>query len=98
MDLHASTLYAGITPSRCSTTSLPAAPPGPAPQEAASKAQVAAYEAINDLVRSSARDTLEFVATLLQVREGPSWGCSGPAQRCLATPAGPQRAPCLPNV
>ncbi|EFJ44948.1 hypothetical protein VOLCADRAFT_82561 [Volvox carteri f. nagariensis] len=38
-----------------------------APCENSGKAQVAAYEAINDLVRSSARDTLEFVGTLLQV-------------------------------
>ncbi|GLI60678.1 hypothetical protein VaNZ11_002880 [Volvox africanus] len=36
------------------------------PREGA-KAQIAAFEAINDLVRSSARDTLEFVGTLLQV-------------------------------
>ncbi|KXZ55363.1 hypothetical protein GPECTOR_3g492 [Gonium pectorale] len=35
--------------------------------ESSGKAQVAAYEAINDLVRSSARDTLEFVGTLLTV-------------------------------
>ncbi|KAG2492867.1 hypothetical protein HYH03_008782 [Edaphochlamys debaryana] len=36
-------------------------------QENSSKAQVAAYEAINDLIRASARDTLEFVSTLLTV-------------------------------
>ncbi|GLC59478.1 hypothetical protein PLESTB_001491700 [Pleodorina starrii] len=35
------------------------------PCENSGKAQVAAYEAINDLVRSSARDTLEFVGTML---------------------------------
>ncbi|KAG2444792.1 hypothetical protein HXX76_001535 [Chlamydomonas incerta] len=36
-------------------------------QENSGKAQIAAYEAINDLVRTSARDTLEFVGTLLTV-------------------------------
>ncbi|GFR39763.1 hypothetical protein Agub_g247 [Astrephomene gubernaculifera] len=35
--------------------------------ENSGKAQIAAYEAINDLVRTSARDTLEFVGTLLTV-------------------------------
>ncbi len=38
--------------------------------ESSGKAQVAAYEAINDLVRTSAHDTREFVATLLQVSLG----------------------------
>lgn len=38
--------------------------------ESSGKAQVAAYEAINDLVRTSAHDTREFVATLLQVSRG----------------------------
>lgn len=42
-------------------------------QENSGKAQIAAYEAINDLVRTSARDTLEFVGTLLTVRAPGCW-------------------------
>lgn len=49
------------------------------PGENSANAQIAAFEAINDLVRSSARDTLEFVGTLLQVRVRGCAGCKSSA-------------------
>ena len=53
------------------------------------KVQISAFEAINDLVRSASRDTLDIVAQLIQVPAGLNGGGRGLSLIHISEPTRP---------